>query len=146
LALWRGLHPDALENARSGVGARQRGGSRPGRLDAGFRRHHHLILCSALWSQWSQMLRPEKAQLLGARAGGEPMRLTRAVTQMRLGDANHAKIAALDALAAEYLRLCQQYTTFFCSEQEPDGYLTPCFESPLSQRGPRVALQHPAGI
>jgi hypothetical protein len=29
------------------------------------------------------------------------MRLTRAVTPMRLCDAKHAKIAALDALAAE---------------------------------------------
>lgn len=31
------------------------------------------------------------------------MRLSRAVTHIRLCDANHAKIAALDALAAEYL-------------------------------------------
>jgi hypothetical protein len=39
------------------------------------------------------------------------MRLTRAVTHVRLCDANHAKIAALDALIETYLRLCQQYTT-----------------------------------
>jgi Putative transposase DNA-binding domain/Probable transposase len=74
------------------------------------------------------------------------MRLTRAVPHIRLGDANHAKIDALDALATAYLRLCQHYTTFFCTEAEPDGYLAPCFESPLSQRWQRVAIQHAAGI
>jgi hypothetical protein len=74
------------------------------------------------------------------------MRLTRAVTQIRLCDANHTKIAALDALAAEYLRLCQQYTTSFCTEAQPDKYAAPCFDSPLSQRWQRVAIQHAAGI
>jgi hypothetical protein len=74
------------------------------------------------------------------------MRLTRAVTHIRLCDANHAKIEALDALAAEYLQLCQAYTTYFCTQAEPDGYLAPCFESPLSQRWQRVAIQHAAGI
>jgi hypothetical protein len=74
------------------------------------------------------------------------MRLTHAVTHIRLCDANHAKIAALDALAAEYLRLCQAYTTYFCTEAQPDKYAAPCFESPLSQRWQRVAIQHPAGI
>jgi hypothetical protein len=74
------------------------------------------------------------------------MRLTRAVTHIRLCDANHAKIAALDALAAEYLRLCQHYTTYFCTEAQPDKYAAPCFDSPLSQRWQRVAIQHAAGI
>ena len=74
------------------------------------------------------------------------MRLTRAVTHIRLCDANHAKIEALDALAAAYLRLCQEYTTYFCTEAEPDGYLAPCFASPLSQRWQRVAIQQAAGI
>jgi hypothetical protein len=74
------------------------------------------------------------------------MRLTRAVTHIRLCDANHAKIAALDALAVEYLRLCQAYTTSFCTEAQPDKYAAPCFESPLSQRWQRVAIQHAAGI
>ena len=73
------------------------------------------------------------------------MRLTRAVTHIRLCDANHAKIAALDALVAEYLRLCQQYTTYFCTEAQPDKYAAPCFDSPLSQRWQRVAIQHAAG-
>ena len=77
------------------------------------------------------------------------MRLIRAVTQVPLCEANHAKIAALDALdalAAEYLRLCQQYTTYFCTEVQPDKYAAPCFESALSQRWQRVAMQQAAGI
>jgi putative transposase-like DNA-binding protein len=74
------------------------------------------------------------------------MRLTRAVTHIHLCDANHAKIAALDALAAEYLQLCQAYTTYFCTEALPDKYAAPCFESSLSQRWQRVAIQHAAGI
>src|SRR5215467_4587148 len=74
------------------------------------------------------------------------MKLTRAVTHIRLCDANHAKIATLDALAAEYKALCQQYVTVFCTEAEPDGYAAPCFHSPLSQRWQRVVIQHAAGI
>ena len=74
------------------------------------------------------------------------MRLTRAVTHIRLCAANHAKIGALDTLATEYLRLCQQYTTYFCTEAQPDKYAVPCFASPLSQRWQRVVIQHAAGI
>ena len=74
------------------------------------------------------------------------MKLTRAVTHIRLCAANHAKVAALDALAAEYIALCQQYVTHFCTEAEPDGYAAPCFPSPLSQRWQRVAIQQAAGI
>lgn len=74
------------------------------------------------------------------------MNLTRAVPHIRLCAVNHTKIATLDALAEEYLRLCQQYTTCFCTEAEPDGYLAPTFPSPLSQRWQRVAIQHAAGI
>jgi len=72
--------------------------------------------------------------------------LTRAVTHIRLCDANHAKIAALDALATEYRRLCQAYITYFCTEAQPDKYAAPCFESPLSQRWQRVAIQQASGI
>jgi hypothetical protein len=74
------------------------------------------------------------------------MRLTRAVTPIHLCDANHAKIVALDALAAEYLRLCQAYTTYFCTEAQPDKYAVPSFASPLSQRWQRVAMQHATGV
>jgi hypothetical protein len=71
------------------------------------------------------------------------MRLTRAVAHIRLCEANHAKIAALDALA---LRLCQQYTTYFCTQAQPDQYAAPRYESPLSQRWQRVAIQQAVGI
>jgi Putative transposase DNA-binding domain len=74
------------------------------------------------------------------------MKLTRAVTHIRLCAANHAKVATLDALAAEYIALCQQYVTHFCTETDPDGYAAPCFPSPLSQRWQRVAIQQAAGI
>jgi formylglycine-generating enzyme required for sulfatase activity len=46
------------------------------------------------------------------------MKLTRAVTHIRLCAVNDAKVAALDALAAEYVALCQQYVTLFCTEAE----------------------------
>lgn len=74
------------------------------------------------------------------------MRVTRAVTHIRLCDANHAKMEVLDTLAAEYLRLCQAYTTYFCTEAQPEKYAAPCFDSPLSQRWQRVAIQQAAGI
>jgi IS605 OrfB family transposase len=74
------------------------------------------------------------------------MKLTRAVTHIRLCAANHAKVAVPDALAAEYMELCQHYITHFCAETDPDGYAAPCFPSPLSQRWQRVAIQQAAGI
>jgi hypothetical protein len=74
------------------------------------------------------------------------MRLTRAVTHIRLVAVNDAKVAALDALATDYMALCQRYATYFCVEAEPDGYAAPCFPSPLSQRWQRVAIQQAAGI
>jgi hypothetical protein len=60
----------------------------------------------------------------------------------------------LDALATEYLRLCQQYPTSFtsfCAEAQPDKSAEPCCERPRSQRWQRVAIQrvaieHAAGI
>jgi hypothetical protein len=74
------------------------------------------------------------------------MRLTRAVTHIRLCAANDTKVQALDAVAAEFKALCQQYVTHFCAEGEPDGYADPCFLSPLSQRWHRVAIQQAAGV
>lgn len=74
------------------------------------------------------------------------MRVTRSVPHIRLCDATHAKLAALDALAAEYQRVCQAYTTLFCTEAQPTPYAEPCVESLLSQRWQRVAIQQAAGI
>jgi len=79
-------------------------------------------------------------------SGGHLLRLTRAVTHIRLCAVNDVKVAALDALAAQYKTLCQHYVTLFCTEAEPNGYTAPCFPSPLSQRWQRVAIQQAAGI
>jgi hypothetical protein len=68
------------------------------------------------------------------------------MTHIRLCEVNDAKVVALDALAAEYIALCQQYVTHFCTEAEPNGYADPRFPSPLSQRWQRVAIQQAAGI
>jgi hypothetical protein len=74
------------------------------------------------------------------------MKLTRAVPHIRLYAINDSKMATLDTLAGEYLALCQQYTTRFVSDAVPDKYAAPCFDSPLSQRWQRVAIQQAAGI
>jgi hypothetical protein len=73
--------------------------------------------------------------------------ITRAVTHIRLIEANVGKLAALDKLMAVYLPLCQQYVTWFCrAETVPDRYTDPVFESDLSERLHRVAIQQAAGI
>ncbi|HEY7020094.1 MAG TPA: transposase [Ktedonobacterales bacterium] len=74
------------------------------------------------------------------------MKLTRAVTHICLCAVNDAKVAALDALAAKYILLCQQYVAYFYAEAETNGYADPCFPSSLSQRWQRVAIQQAAGI
>ena len=69
------------------------------------------------------------------------------MTHIRLLEANPGKLAALDALMAVYLPLCQQYTTLFCeSETGPGAYSDPVFETELSDRLHRVAMQQAAGI
>ncbi len=74
------------------------------------------------------------------------MKLTRAVTHIRLSDANASKLAQLDALADAYMHLCQQYTTAFCMDVEPNKYADAWLESPLSARWQRVVIQHAAGV
>src|SRR6266446_6924831 len=77
---------------------------------------------------------------------GEPQRITKAVTQIRLIEVNPGKLAALDALAPLYLALCQQYVTLFCTQESPDKFHAPVFATPLSERWHRVAIQQAAGI
>ncbi len=72
--------------------------------------------------------------------------LTKAVTHIRLVEANSGKLAALDHLAPVYLALCQQYVTLFCTEEHPDKFHAPAFPTPLSERWHRVAIQQAAGI
>ncbi len=76
----------------------------------------------------------------------EPQRITKAVTHIRLIEANPGKLAALDALAPVYLALCQQYVTLFCTEEKPDKLRAPLYETALSERWHRVAIQQAAGI
>src|SRR5436309_15846431 len=73
-------------------------------------------------------------------------KLTRAVSHIRLIETNPGKLGALDQLAKVYMDLCQQYVTVFCTEQEPDKYRAPLFETTLSERWHRAAIQHAAGI
>ncbi len=76
----------------------------------------------------------------------QPHTITKAVTHIRLTQANPGKLAALDALAAVYLALCQQYVTFFCTQEPPDAFRDTLFVTPLSERWHRVAIQQAAGI
>ena len=77
---------------------------------------------------------------------GEPQRITKAVTHIRLVETNPGKLAALDALAQVFLALTQQYTTLFCTDELPDAFHAPCFPTTLSERWHRVAIQQAAGI
>ncbi len=77
---------------------------------------------------------------------GEPQRITKAVTRIRLLEVNSGKLAALDSLAPVFLSLCQQYVTLFCTDELPDKYREPVYETPLSERWHRVAVQQAAGI
>jgi hypothetical protein len=73
--------------------------------------------------------------------------ITRAVTPIRLIEANPGKLTALDALMEVYLPLCQEYTTRFCTQQDsPDKYTHPVYATELSDRLHRVAMQQAAGI
>jgi hypothetical protein len=77
---------------------------------------------------------------------GEPQRITKAVTHIRLVETNPGKLAALDALAQVFLALTQQYTTLFCTDELPDAFHAPCFPATFSERWHRVAIQQAAGI
>ena len=73
--------------------------------------------------------------------------ITRAVTHIRLSEANAGKLLALDQLVVEYLALCQQYITFFCTQEAAvSKYADPVFATSLSERWQRVAIQQAAGI
>src|SRR5437879_4324077 len=77
---------------------------------------------------------------------GEPQTITKAVTHIHLEAPNAGKLAALDTLADVYLEPTQQYTTLFCTNELPNGFLAPRFLSPLSERWHRNAIQQAAGI
>ena len=68
------------------------------------------------------------------KAVSEPRHITRAVTHIRLTDANVGKLAALDTLAPIYLALCQQYVRLFCTEEPPNKLHDPLYKTELSAR------------
>src|SRR6266513_4613652 len=72
--------------------------------------------------------------------------LTHAVTHIRLMETNPGKLEALDRLVMVYLALCQHYVTHFCTEADPNSYAVPVFETDLSERWQRVAIEQAAGI
>lgn len=77
---------------------------------------------------------------------GEPQRITKAVTCIRLAETNAGKLTALDQLAQVFLPLVQQYVTLFCTDAMPDAFSAPMFPTELSERWHRVAIQQAAGI
>lgn len=62
---------------------------------------------------------------------GQPQHITKAVSHIRLTEANAGKLAALDELAPVYLSLCQEYVTFFCTEASPHAFHRPLFPTPV---------------
>jgi hypothetical protein len=76
----------------------------------------------------------------------QSMKLTRAITHIRLCDANTIKLAQLDALADAYMRLCQAYVATFCTDVEPNKFADVWLDSPLFARWQRVVVQHAASV
>ena len=61
--------------------------------------------------------------------------ITRAVTHIRLIEANPGKLDALNHLVLRYLALTQQYVTLFCEAQtSPDKFAIPIFEKEHTTR------------
>src|SRR5260370_7761354 len=77
---------------------------------------------------------------------GEPQRVTKAVTHIRLEETNVGKLSVLDQLAQVYLALCQQYVTLFCTDELPDSFHAPCLLTSLSERCHPLPIQHPARL
>ena len=73
--------------------------------------------------------------------------LTRAVPHICLTEGNRGKLEALDQLAETFMVLTQRYVILFCTQDgDPDGYMAPVYETELSERWQRVAIQQAAGI
>ncbi len=82
----------------------------------------------------------------GNQQQGQPYTITKAVTHIRLDEANTGKLSALDELALVFLALTQQYVTLFCTTELPNKLRDPLFETLLSDRWHRVAIMQAAGI
>src|SRR6266581_6627908 len=82
----------------------------------------------------------------GNQQQGQPYTITKALTHIRLDEANTGKLTALDELAQVYLALTQQYVSLFCTTELPNKLRDPLCQTPLSERWHRVAIMQAAGI
>jgi hypothetical protein len=76
----------------------------------------------------------------------EKTKHTRAITHIPLSHVNPGKLAQMDELAEVYMALCQQYVIYFCTEAKPYAHHPFVFDTQLSDRWHRVAIQQAAGI
>src|SRR5260221_12218420 len=113
-------------------------------LDTGSR--HSIHLSPVLKGKSARNVNMKQKRQRKRPKSGEPQRITKAITHIRLLEANAGKLAALDTLAPVYLAFCQQYVTLFCTEEHPNKFHAPVFQTPLSERWQRVAIQQAAGI
>src|SRR5579859_3486685 len=90
----------------------------------------------------SNTARPKRQR----KAKREGPTLTRAIPHIRLGEANRGKLDALDAVWRVYKPLCERYMAYFCTKSAPDKDAAFVFESELSARWQRVAVQQAAGV
>jgi len=79
------------------------------------------------------------------------MEITRAITHIKIQEANASKLLVLNRLAKTYMASVQEYVTTFCSVPildypKPEKFSKPTFTSDLSARWHRVAIQQAAGI
>lgn len=76
-------------------------------------------------------------------------RLTFAVTHiplLSLAEANTEEVAHLDALADEYMHVCQWYMTHLCEQGTADRHTSLLIKSTLSDKWHRCAVRRAAGI
>ena len=100
-----------------------------------------------LWVSQMSQKSPGQDKKQRTRKRASKQTLTRAVTHIRLSEANSGKLEALDQLIAVYLPLCQQYVSLFCTQEaEPDKFADPVFETVLSDRLHRAVIQQATGI
>src|SRR5260221_12591215 len=113
-------------------------------LDTGSR--HSICLFPVVKGKSARNINMKQKRQRKRPKSGEPQRITKAITHIRLLEANAGKLAALDTLAPVYLALCQQYVTLFCTEEHPNKFHAPVFKTPLSERWHRVSIKQAAGI
>jgi Putative transposase DNA-binding domain len=149
---WRGLGRELVVVNKADPTADELMGDARGSIAAGVlngRRNKYWLPCSRMGPRVSQKPRSETSQDKKKRKYKQKTKqtLTHAVTHIRLIEANAGKLEDLDQVARVYQALCQQYVTLLCTQEAaPDKYADPVFETDLSDRWHRVAMQQAAGI